>query len=146
MVLLLFTPILKFLDVHALFYYILMSIPNLNLIHVVSLAIVLNIKVFVVGILSLNNYVSLAMSPFGNIVRFPVFLPFTHLYPAFNPSSLIPPLIYFPLMILSLTLKLTHYLSSSSITLTLSLTHYSSLSSIYLLPSMCSGSVICSKC
>ena len=109
MVLLLLTPILKSLDVHVLLYCILMNTPNLNLmlVYVAFSTIVVNIKVFVVGILSVNNYVPLAMSPFANIVHFLVFPHFIHLYPSLNPSSLIPPLIYFPLVILSLTLSLT---------------------------------------
>lgn len=77
-----------------------MSIPNLNLVpaYVAFLAIVLNIKVIIVGILSLNACVSLIMSPFWSTTCFLVFFhtslsssqPFftnlsTDLFPTSNP-------------------------------------------------------------
>ena len=69
--------------------YILMNIPNLNhmLVYVVSWVMVLNIKDFIVGIPSLNDYVYLTMSPFRKILCFLVFLHFMHLYLVLTHSS-----------------------------------------------------------
>ncbi|KAL0559628.1 hypothetical protein IC582_004243 [Cucumis melo] len=119
----LLTLISKYLVVHALCYYILMNIPNLNLVlvYVVSWVMALNINVFIVGIPSLNDYVFLAMSPFGNIVCFIVFLHFRPLYLVLTHSSLIRLLIYSPLLIHHPTLHLVLHSHLSSLSLTLSL-------------------------
>lgn len=122
-VLLPLTLIIKSLVVHVLFYCILMNIPNLNLIliYVVFLAMVMNINVFVVGIQSLNNYVCLILSLFGNIICFLVFLYFIPPYLAFTHSSPIPPLIYFLLgnrhMTLSPTLPVFELAQSNPISM-----------------------------
>ena len=91
------TLISKFLVVHVSSHYILMNIPNLNHMHVyvVSWVMVLNIKDFVVGIPSLNDYIYLVTLPFGNIVCFLVLLHSMNLSLVLIHSSLI--LLYWPI-------------------------------------------------
>ena len=103
------------------YYYVLMNIPNLNHVHVyvVSWVMVLNIKDFVVGIPSLNDYAYHVMSPFGNIVCFLVFLHFMHLSLVFIHSSLILLLIYFPHLPHHLKPHIVHYPYLSSLNLIL---------------------------
>ena len=113
------TLISRLLVVHVSYYYILMNIPNLNHVHVyvVSWVMVLNIKDFIVGIPSLNNYAYHVMSPFENIICFLVFLHFMHLSLVLIHSSLILLLIYFPQLPHHLTLHIVHYPYLSSLNL-----------------------------